>query len=461
MGGSIFDVRLLSALAWSTVIMAHQFSKKHFSKPTWCAHCEKFIWGLGKQGYACKVCSYPSHPKCTHLVDANCPGKKTKWGKKTLEAAKNRAATPAAEKQPEPKVRRGTSKVSRPPVDSIDITNAIDNSSDDESSEQQTPKKKPALVSQPTLSRISQGKIEKVGESFEEVYTVGKELGSGAFSVVKSCTHKETGEEFAVKIIRKENVKQDLHRLAIEMQVLESVKHPNIIELKEVFETPSMLYIVTEVVTGGELFDRIVSKGSYTERDAATLVVKFLEALDYLHDKGIVHRDLKPENLLLKSKDNDTDIKLADFGLSKIVGQEVLMQTACGTPGYVAPEILQAKGYGKEVDMWSVGVITYILMCGFPPFYNDNVPLLFESIMKAEFDYPAEYWDHISDDAIDFIDALLIVEPEQRLTAKQALEHTWLKTAPATPLNAVSKSMQSYTNKYRENAVGPSSTDDL
>merc|ERR1712137_956515 len=133
------------------------------------------------------------------------------------------------------------------------------------------------------------------------------------------------------------------------MQVLESVKHPNIIELKEVFETDEMLYIVTEVVTGGELFDRIVNKGSYTEKDAASLVRKFLEAL---------------ENLLLKSKDNDTDIKLADFGLSKIVGQEVLMQTACGTPGYVAPEILQAKGYGKEVDLWSVGVITYILLCG-------------------------------------------------------------------------------------------------
>lgn len=145
--------------------------------------------------------------------------------------------------------------------------------------------------------------------------------------MVKKAKHKETGEIFAVKVISKKNVQQDLHRLAIEMEVLQTVQHPNIIELKEVFETEEMLYIVTELVTGGELFDRIVSKGSYSEHDAAALVRKFVEALDYLHDKGIVHRDLKPENLLLKNDDEDTDIKLADFGLSKIMGSEVMMQT--------------------------------------------------------------------------------------------------------------------------------------
>ena len=245
------------------------------------------------------------------------------------------------------------------------------------------------------------------------------------------------------------------------MEVLQSVHHPNIIELEEVFETEDTLYIVTEMVTGGELFDRIVSKGSYTEKDAATLVVKFLEALDYIHDKGIVHRDLKPENLLLKSKDNDTDVKLADFGLSKILGSEVMMQTACGTPGYVAPEILLAKGYGKEVDLWSLGVITYILICGFPPFYNENIPLLFESIMKAEFDYPPEYWGHVSDDAIEFIDALLVVDYKKRLTAKQALKHPWLRLAPSTPLK-ISKSLSDYAQNYRArgNTMGPSSADE-
>merc|ERR1712232_183779 len=367
----------------------------------------------------------------------------------TLEAAKDRT------KEVEP-VRQRRNTTTRTTAPDIDLDGVLDTDTD---SEVETPKKKttPKLSQQPSLARISDGEITVVGQSIEEVYEIGNELGSGAFSVVKSCRRKDTGEEFAVKIINKETVKADLHRLAIEMKILESVKHPNIIELKEIFETNDKLYIVTELVTGGELFDRIVNKGSYTERDAATLVTKFLEALDYLHEKGIVHRDLKPENLLLKSKENDSDIKLADFGLSKIVGQEVLMQTACGTPGYVAPEILQAKGYGKEVDLWSVGVITYILLCGFPPFYNENVPLLFESIMKADFDYPEEYWDHISDDAIDFIDSLLIPEPKQRLTAKQALTHSWLKNAPSTPLKKVGSTMENYTNSYRSQTSGPSS----
>jgi len=333
----------------------------------------------------------------------------------------------------------------------------------EEDEEEEAAARKPPrpLMTQPSLQRIANGKKEEVARCLEDLYLVGDELGRGAFSVVKKCVHKETGETFAVKVINKKNVQQDLHRLAIEMQVLKTVDHPNIIQLKEVFETEEMLYIVTEIVSGGELFDRIVSKGSYSERDAALLVRKFIEALDYLHDRNIVHRDLKPENLLLKSPSNDTEVKLADFGLSKIMGNEIMMQTACGTPGYVAPEILQAKGYGREVDMWSVGVITYILLCGFPPFYNDNVPLLFEAIMKADFDYPADYWDHISDDAIDFIDNLLVADPNQRMTAKQALKHTWLQgNAPETPLNNVPGKLATSLSTYRDSKQGPSSCDD-
>jgi len=321
-------------------------------------------------------------------------------------------------------------------------------------------KKAPAprpLVTQPSLQRIvADGGREEVARQIEDVYNFEKELGKGAFSVVKLGVNKQTKEEVAIKIIEKKNVEQDLHRLATEMQVLKSVDHPNIIKLKDIFETDSMLYIVTEVVTGGELFDRIVDKGSYCERDTAVLIRKLVSALEYLHSKNIVHRDLKPENLLLKSLEEDTEIKLADFGLSKVLGQEVMMQTACGTPGYVAPEILQTSqsGYGKEVDMWSVGVITYILLCGFPPFYNDNVAQLFESIINADFDYPAEYWDHISDDAIDFIDCLLIADPSKRLTANSALEHSWLKgNAPATPLKGVPQGIQKYQAVAKEQSV--------
>jgi calcium/calmodulin-dependent protein kinase I len=244
-----------------------------------------------------------------------------------------------------------------------------------------------------------------------------------------------TGQFSAVKILEK-RVTADADRLATELAILEKVKHPNIIQLEEVFETNDRIYIVTELVTGGELFDRIVLRGTFTEADAAGLIRKVVGALEYLHSMGIVHRDLKPENLLLKSKDNDTDVKIADFGLAKVMAANALAQTACGTPGYVAPEILRTgKGYGTPVDMWSVGVITYILLSGFPPFYNQNIPLLFESIMLCDFDYPPAYFDKISDDALSFIDSLLVSSPENRLTAEAAMKHKWLANPPPTPLN--------------------------
>jgi len=393
----------------------------------------------------------------------SCPGVKTKWGKTSLERAHGREETSNKTKAPlrERPNRPQTAEKSGSYAPEAEFTEG-----DDELEEEVPPSPSPMrkLPSGPSLSRISHGVKEDLGpKTITEVYDILEPLGRGAFATVNKARHKETGELYAVKMIGKKNVKkEDLGRLTTEMEVLQTVKHPNIIELKEVFETNNMLYIVTEFATGGELFDRIVKRGSYTERDAAELVKKVILALEYLHSRGIAHRDLKPENLLLQNENEDTEVKIADFGLSKIIGDSVLMQTACGTPGYVAPEILQACGYGKEVDMWSVGVITYILLCGFPPFYNENIPLLFEAIIKAEFDYPAEYWDEISDTCLEFIDRLLVVDPKARMTASEALNHRWLKIAPATPLLKVSKSMCDYTLTYRLQSTlnCPSSADD-
>jgi len=277
-----------------------------------------------------------------------------------------------------------------------------------------------------------------------DVYDIKEELGRGAFSIVKLAVHKKTGEKYAVKIIDKKNVGTDLVRLETEIQILKKVNHTNIISMKELFDTHEYLFIVTELVTGGELFDKIVEKGSYTEKTAATLVTKIVSAIHYLHNLGIVHRDLKPENLLLKDGASDTEVKLADFGLSKIVGPQVMM-TACGTPGYVAPEVLSATGYDKEVDLWSIGVITYILLCGFPPFYNEDLPQLFEQIMKAEYDFPAEYWGHVSKDAKNFITKLLVVDPSKRMSSQQALAHPWLAgNAPPTELAKVNSELKKY-----------------
>jgi len=270
-----------------------------------------------------------------------------------------------------------------------------------------------------------------------------------------SQSKKKTGKKYAIKIIEKTNVGADLNRLQTEIKILKQVDHPNIIKLKELFETPTMLAIVTELVTGGELFDKIVAQGNYSERDAAILVSKMVSAIEYLHVRGIVHRDLKPENLLLKDPDSITEVKIADFGLSKVVGTKFssLMLTACGTPSYVAPEVLSATGYDKEVDLWSIGVITYILLCGFPPFYNESLNKLFEEILSAEYDYPEEYWSDISTEAKDFVSKLLVVDPSRRLTASQTLQHPWIVsnttgTAPAKSQNSLGQKFTEKIKKY-------------
>ncbi|XP_071845585.1 calcium/calmodulin-dependent protein kinase type IV-like [Apostichopus japonicus] len=261
--------------------------------------------------------------------------------------------------------------------------------------------------------------------SFEAAYTLKDELGRGATSVVKKCVQVGTERPYAVKVIKK-NVDQKVVRS--EVQILLRLNHPNVIKLHEIFESQTELFLVLELVTGGELFDRIVAKGSYTERDAASVVRQICDAVAFLHDNDIVHRDLKPENLLYANMDEDAPLKLADFGLSKICSQDVNMKTVCGTPGYCAPEVLYGKNYGPEVDMWSIGVITYILLCGFEPFYDERGDShVYRKIMRADYEFISPWWDPVSLSARDFINKLLIVSPKKRLTAKQALEHPWVR----------------------------------
>ncbi|MBN3300104.1 KCC1D kinase, partial [Amia calva] len=184
-----------------------------------------------------------------------------------------------------------------------------------------------------------------------------------------------------------------------EIAVLRRIKHDNIVSLEEVFETPTKLYLVMTLVTGGELLDRILERGMYTEWDASEVIRQVLDAVCYLHRLGIVHRDLKPENLLFDTPFEDSKIVISDFGLSKMEEQGAL-STACGTPAYIAPELLEQQTYGKEVDLWAVGVIAYILLCGYPPFYDDNDTELYRQIVKAEFEFDSPYWDDISDSGV-------------------------------------------------------------
>ncbi|KAI8804135.1 kinase-like domain-containing protein [Cladochytrium replicatum] len=257
-------------------------------------------------------------------------------------------------------------------------------------------------------------------------YELGDPLGSGAFSEVVRATERATGLQFAIKIIDRSKCRGKENMIETEVKILQKVRHENIIQLYEMFDMDNKIYLVMELVTGGELFDDIVNRGKYTEADAAKIVHRILMAIEYLHAKGIAHRDLKPENLLLSHKGADSKIMISDFGLSKIFNDEDVMRTACGTPGYVAPEVLQRQGYGHEVDLWSLGVITYILLCGYPPFYDKNNVKLFKQIMSGEYVFDRPWWDPVSEIAKDFIRHLLVLSPKARYTARQALNHPFI-----------------------------------
>merc|ERR1719183_1943237 len=227
---------------------------------------------------------------------------------------------------------------------------------------------------------------------------------------------------------KKSMTKEDEIGVEQEVTIMGKINHPGIVKLREVFDTKHKFYMVLELMLGGELFDRIVEKEKYTENEAVGVAISVCSALQYCHDRGIVHRDLKPENLLYSTKDDDATVKIADFGLAKLLSEEsLMMHTACGTPGYVAPEVLCGGGYTEAVDMWSMGVIIYILLCGFPPFYEENNAALFATIKACSFDYPSPYWDVVSPEARDLINHLLVKEPSRRLNASQVLKHKWIK----------------------------------
>lgn len=255
-----------------------------------------------------------------------------------------------------------------------------------------------------------------------------EELGSGAFSEVYMVKEKKTGKTFAMKCVKKKQ-KRDLN-LENEIAVLRRIKHDNVVGMEDFYESRTHYYLIMQLVSGGELFDRILDRGVYSEKDASKVIQQVLEAVSYLHQSGVVHRDLKPENILYYSQDEDSKIMISDFGLSKMVDNGI-MSTACGTPGYVAPEVLAQKPYSKAVDCWSIGVITYILLCGYPPFYEETETRLFSKIMKAQYEFDSPFWDDISESAKDFIRNMMQKNPHMRYTTDQALRHPWIigKTA--------------------------------
>uniref|UniRef100_A0AAZ3R2I2 Serine/threonine-protein kinase DCLK2 n=1 Tax=Oncorhynchus tshawytscha TaxID=74940 RepID=A0AAZ3R2I2_ONCTS len=276
---------------------------------------------------------------------------------------------------------------------------------------------------------IVEDDIPAVPASISERYRVGRMLGDGNFAVVRECVEHSTGREYALKIINKGRCrgKGKEHMIQNEVAILRRVKHPNIVLLIEEMDTYSELYLVMELVKGGDLFDAITSTNRYTERDASGMLYNLANAIKYLHSLNIVHRDIKPENLLVyEHADGSKSLKLGDFGLATVVDGP--LYTVCGTPTYVAPEIIAETGYGIKVDIWAAGVINYILLCGFPPFRgsSDDQEVLFDQILMGQLEFPLPYWDNVSETAKELIRSMLEVEVDQRYTAEQVLDHPWI-----------------------------------
>jgi serine/threonine protein kinase len=310
---------------------------------------------------------------------------------------------------------------------------------------------------------VTQGIADVHGTAmFHALYDVGELIGRGAMSMVYLCRRKASGEVFAVKVINKLLcVKKK--SLRDEITVLMRVQHANIISLVEVYESDKDLLLVMERVTGGELFERIVQQGVYSERQAAEIIANVLRALEYLHSVNILHRDIKPENILLASH-NSVDVKLSDFGISKILDEDgddggrgrSRAYTSCGTDYYVAPEVLNGEGYDSKVDLWSTGVVAYIMLCGFPPFLEDESGMesVYRKICSGVLDFPHPFWTNISDEAKDLIRRLLTVNPHERFSAADALAHPWITghaRVSEQPLASAIVEMKRFNQKRRYN----------
>jgi len=316
-------------------------------------------------------------------------------------------------------------------------------------------------------ARLRQSPKRRSGMNVRDVYKLGRTLGTGGFAVVKLATHRKTMKQFACKIMRlpepnaevgeNENSRADVFR---EIEILCGVEHENVIYMKEFYEENNRVYLITELLTGGELLDAVMDRGLYSEADACFCFKQLVGGIAYLHNRGIVHRDLKLENLLLASPDDTPHIKIVDFGLAKMNGKKgCKMGTICGTPQYVAPEIIESAesyaAYGKAVDMWSAGVVLFILLGGYPPFHHDNESVLFEQIRQGKFQFDEEVWNTISTNAKDLIQKLLNVDPSARYTADECLQHAWFSGRPSSlPLNTTSENLRrNYRKQFQEDSA--------
>ncbi|XP_016302765.1 calcium/calmodulin-dependent protein kinase type II subunit beta isoform X10 [Sinocyclocheilus anshuiensis] len=263
---------------------------------------------------------------------------------------------------------------------------------------------------------------------FTDEYQLYEELGKGSFSVVRRCVKLCTGQEYAAKIINTKKLSaRDHQKLEREARICRLLKHPNIVRLHDSISEEGFHYLLFDLVTGGELFEDIVAREYYSEADASHCIQQILEAVLHCHQMGVVHRDLKPENLLLASKCKNAAVKLADFGLAiEVQGDQQAWFGFAGTPGYLSPEVLRKEAYGKPVDIWACGVILYILLVGYPPFWDEDQHKLYQQIKAGAYDFPSPEWDTVTPEAKNLINQMLTINPAKRIMAQEALKHPWV-----------------------------------
>ncbi|PSS21160.1 Calcium-dependent protein kinase [Actinidia chinensis var. chinensis] len=299
------------------------------------------------------------------------------------------------------------------------------------------------------------------GHEIGQRYDLGRELGRGEFGVTYLCTDKSSGEMFACKSISKNKLRTriDIEDVRREVEIMKHLPpHPNIVSLKDTYEDEKAVHLVMELCEGGELFDRIVARGHYTERAAAFVTRTIVEVIQMCHKHGVMHRDLKPENFLFANKKETAALKAIDFGLSVFFKPGEQFNEIVGSPYYMAPEVLK-RNYGPEIDVWSAGVILYILLCGVPPFWAETEQGVAQAIINSVVDFKRDPWPKVSDNAKDLVKKMLDPDPKRRLTAQQVLDHPWLQNAKKAPNVSLGETVRarlkqfSVMNKLKKRAL--------
>ena len=258
-------------------------------------------------------------------------------------------------------------------------------------------------------------------------YELGEVIGHGVSSIVRMAVKRSSGQRFAAKCVDTQQFSGSLEMLQSELATLKTCQHPNIVRFFADYYSPTHHVVILDYLSGGDLFDRIAASGHLDELESARILRMAAEAVSYLHSKHIAHRDLKPENFMFRDPTPDSILVLTDFGFARTVPEDgLMMKTTCGTAQYVAPEVLLLQGYGVKVDVWSLGVIVYIMLCGYPPFYHENDSVLFQIILRGEVIFDDRYWHYITYPALDLIDQMLQVDPSKRLSIDRVLENPWL-----------------------------------